>query len=178
VRALDALEVARDATPRRPPGRALDLACGRGRHALLLAARGYRVDAVDFALPALATLRHTAAARGVAIDCVVADVERWPLPTARYDAVSGVEFLARALFPALRAAVRPGGALVYETHRRIDDPDAPPAIRPEFLLAPGELEDLCHGWDVLLRADTPASHHGVSTVRAGIVAQRPARAPH
>ena len=31
------------------PGRALDLACGAGRHAIALALRGYRVTAVDFA---------------------------------------------------------------------------------------------------------------------------------
>lgn len=34
-------------------GRALDLGCGTGTHALYLAACGYRVDAVDFSGPAL-----------------------------------------------------------------------------------------------------------------------------
>ena len=30
-----------------PPGRALDLACGAGRHAIFLASRGWQVTAVD-----------------------------------------------------------------------------------------------------------------------------------
>src|SRR5207244_12631949 len=36
-----------------PPGRALDLACGEGRNALWLAARGWQVTAVDFSAVAL-----------------------------------------------------------------------------------------------------------------------------
>lgn len=37
-----------------PPGRALDLACGEGRNAVWLAARGWHVVAVDFSAVALA----------------------------------------------------------------------------------------------------------------------------
>ncbi|PZS15655.1 MAG: class I SAM-dependent methyltransferase [Pseudonocardiales bacterium] len=36
-----------------PPGRALDLACGEGRNALWLAARGWQVSALDFSAVAL-----------------------------------------------------------------------------------------------------------------------------
>ncbi len=170
VQALEALAITAPAA-----GRALDVACGRGRHALLLAERGYEVDAVDFAVPALMAVRRAAAARGLAIDCVAADVTTWPIPAAHYALVVVVNFLERALLGSLRDAVAPGGALLYETHRRADDTTSP--IRPEFCLAPGELDELCRGWDVLARAEGTALHRGTPTPRAGILARRPA-SPH
>lgn len=174
VRALDLLEAAGS----EPAPRALDVACGRGRHALLLGARGYRVLAVDFARTATTFLARAAAARALPVACIVADLDTWPVPVARYALVVVVDFLARPLVPALRAAVAPGGALLYETHRRSADPSTAPVMCGEYLLAPGELDELCHGWDVLLREDTPALHHGTPTVRAGILARRPSDAPH
>jgi len=51
-----------------PPGRALDLACGTGRHAVWLAERGWRVTGVDFSEVALELARTHAAERGVALD--------------------------------------------------------------------------------------------------------------
>ena len=38
-----------------------------------------------------------------------------PLPTAAFDLVVVTRYLQRDLFPSLRAAVRPGGLVVYET---------------------------------------------------------------
>lgn len=159
-----------------PPGRrrALDLACGRGRHALLLAELGYQVDAVDFSLPALTTLRRRAAARQLDVRCLAADVGAWPLPTGRYALVVVVNFLDRTIFPALRAAVAPGGALIYETHGRTAG--AAPAVRPEFCLEPGELDALCGGWEVLLRRDDETLHRDGHARRFGILARRPSSA--
>jgi tellurite methyltransferase len=168
VRALDLLAAGPESSS---PRRALDVACGRGRHALLLAERGYAVDAVDYASPALTTLRRIAAARGLDVRCLVADVTMWPLPAARYALITVVNFLERGLFAALRESVAPGGVLVYETHRR--DTHGAPALRPEFLLAPGELEELCRGWHVLLRHDDYGMHRGARVARSGIVARRP-----
>ena len=49
------------------PGRALDLACGEGRHAQWLAARGWEVDAVDFSATAIARAEaDTAQLNGIA----------------------------------------------------------------------------------------------------------------
>lgn len=93
------------------------------------------------------------------------------MPMAMYALVMVVSFLDRALFPALRAAVAPRGALVYETYLHTDD--APSAVRPEFCLRPGELEMLCRGWDVVLRRDERGWHRGAPAVRAAIAARRP-----
>jgi SAM-dependent methyltransferase len=64
-----------------PPGRALDAGCGNGSETLWLAARGWRVTAVDFAAAALAHARSTAEAMGsdVAdrVDWVEGDLGTW-----------------------------------------------------------------------------------------------------
>lgn len=170
VQALDLLagEPAAPATRR-----ALDLACGRGRHALLLADRGYDVDAVDFALPALTTLKRVADTRGLNVHCLATDVTTWPVPRARYALVAVVNFLERPLFDSLRAAVAPGGALLYETHRRDQRIGPENALCPDFLLAPGELDEVCRGWRILLRHEDTRTHDGKLVARAGILAQRP-----
>jgi len=124
-------------TPLLPAGaRVLDVACGRGRHVRWLAAAGHRVTAVDREPALLAPL---AALENVE-RTVAADLEAgpWPFPGERFDAVLVTNYLWRALFPALLAAVGPGGLLVYETftlaHAALGRPR-----RPEFLLRPGEL---------------------------------------
>ncbi len=170
VRALERLHSLTPVGPRR----ALDVACGRGRHALLLAEHGYRVDAVDYAPMALRTLQKTARARGLPITCVAADVTAWPLPPERYALVLVVNFLDRRIFPALRAAVAPGGAFLYETHSRDETHPSRSSVRAEFQLVAGELEDLCRDWSVLLRHDGVAEPRDRGAARAGILARRPA----
>jgi len=170
---VDALDLL-GAPTRLAGARALDLACGRGRHALLLAERGYRVDAIDFALAALTAVHRHAAARRLDVRCLAADVATWPLPTDHYALVLVVSFLDRSLFPSLRAAVAPGGVLLYETHAR--GTGIAPAVRAEFCLEPGELDVLCRDWEILLRHDGDARHRGRRAPRAGILARRPASA--
>ena len=152
--------------------RALDVACGRGRHALWLAARGWTVDAVDYALPALTALQRTARDRRLAIRCVAADVGHWRFPVARYDLVVVVSFLDRALWPALRAAVAPGGALLVETFAADPSLGAPP-MNPAYLLAPGELDEVCRGWQIVARHADVTSHHDAPIARTGVLARRP-----
>lgn len=49
-----------------PPGRALDLGCGYGRAAILMARYGWQVDAIDYVPQAIAGARGRAQAAGVA----------------------------------------------------------------------------------------------------------------
>ncbi len=171
VRCLELLDRDR-ACDTAPSGRrALDVACGRGRHSLALAAHGYHVDAVDFALPALAFLRRTATTRRLPIFCLAADVTAWPLPPARYALVVVVNFLERSIFAALRSAVAPGGALLLETF--LSDPAAPPAIDRSFLLTPTDLDAVCAGFELLAHHTGAADHRGQTVTRAGVLARRP-----
>ncbi|RRQ80608.1 class I SAM-dependent methyltransferase [Streptomyces griseofuscus] len=57
-----------------PRGRALDLGCGLGRNALLLAERGFEVDAVDLSPAALALAEERARAAGLDVRFLRGDV--------------------------------------------------------------------------------------------------------
>ncbi|GGV06356.1 hypothetical protein GCM10010275_52900 [Streptomyces litmocidini] len=103
--------------PGRP--RVLDLGCGPGRSALLLAAEaGAEVTAVDTHEPFLAELREAAAARGLdgAVRTLNADMRALPFPDGSFDLVwaEGSVFVLgfdRAL-AEWRRLLAPGGTLV------------------------------------------------------------------
>src|SRR3954469_16555071 len=84
--------------------RALDVAMGRGRHAVVLARCGFRTFGVDIAFDAARDAADSAKANGVAIRAWCADLTRHPLPAARFDLVVVARYLQRDLFPALRRA--------------------------------------------------------------------------
>jgi len=130
--------------PRR--GYALDIAAGAGRHTLALAQHGLRVDAVDRSRQGLYLAKQRALEAGLELGknlcLIVADLERPWLPRRDYDVILVSFFLYRPLFPLIKAQLRPGGWLVYETltiHQTFG-PDRQPA-RPDFLLQPQELKD-------------------------------------
>jgi SAM-dependent methyltransferase len=124
-------------------GTALDLACGRGRNALWLAARGFAVRAIDRDPVAIASVREAATASDLAIEAEVKDVEIDvpDLGRSRYDLIVVTNYLHRPLFPHLIAALRPHGVLVYETFTRAQAQRGRPT-NPAFLLGPGELRAL------------------------------------
>ena len=124
-------------------GRALDLACGRGRHALFLAELGLEVVAIDHRADAIDALRAEAAQRGLALRAESRDLETGhpALGTAAFDVIVVVHYLHRPLFPALIGALRSGGTLIYETFRRAQAARGKPT-NPDFLLEDGELRRL------------------------------------
>ena len=135
-----------------PAGETLDLACGGGRHARLLAALGHPVLAVDrdaaslaqAAGPGIATLQHDLEAEG----------STWPFAPGRFAGIVVTNYLYRPLFAHLAQALAPGGILVYETFAQGNERFGKPS-NPAFLLAPGELLDvsLQHGLRVLAYED-------------------------
>src|SRR5687768_473130 len=68
-----------------PPGTAVDLAAGEGRHALWLAGLGWRVTAVDFSDVGLSRGRRQPGSD--AVTWVTADVRTWTGPPAGLDLV-------------------------------------------------------------------------------------------
>ena len=150
-------------TPLLPPAaQVLDVACGQGRHVRWLAGAGHRVTAVDRDPALLAPLAGLA-------DTRVADLEAepWPWPGRRFDAVVVTNYLWRALFPALKAAVAPGGLLIYETFAQAHAALGRPR-RPEFLLRPGELVEVLRDGDAAgAAASSPSGNWQVIAFEEG-----------
>src|SRR5215469_8873737 len=100
------------------PGRALDVGAGEGADAIWLAARGWRVTAVDISSVALGRAAAHAADRGMdiadRIEWQHEDLLSWQPAAASFDLVSAQYMhLAGAertlVFGRLAAAVAPGG---------------------------------------------------------------------
>jgi SAM-dependent methyltransferase len=123
-----------------PEGRVLDLACGGGRHARLMAGLGHAVLAVDRDTAALS------AASGPGIDTLAFDLEHpaaarhpdWPLLPGIFAGIVVSNYLYRPLLLSLLDSLAPGGILIYETFAAGNGKFGKPS-NPDFLLKPGEL---------------------------------------
>jgi SAM-dependent methyltransferase len=110
------------------PGLALDAGCGHGSETLWLAARGWRVTAVDFSVTALNHGRSTAqtigADVGERIEWTEGDLATWTPAPGRYDLVISlyvhVAGSVGEMVRRLGAAVAPGGTLLMVGHRPVD----------------------------------------------------------
>jgi SAM-dependent methyltransferase len=122
-------------------GRVLDVACGGGRHARWLAARGHRVEAVDRDASLLAQLASTP---GITTRCADLESGPWPYGGESFAGVVVTNYLHRPLFPHLLTAVASGGVLLYETFAVGNERYGKPG-NPDFLLRRGELLDLVRG---------------------------------
>lgn len=120
-------------------GSVLDLACGNGRHSLLLAEHGYRVEAVDRDAEALAGI----SARAPGVVTRTADLEDgpWPYHGCTFDGIVVTNYLYRPLLPMLLNALDVNGILIYETFMVGNERFGKPS-NPAFLLRPGELLDV------------------------------------
>jgi tellurite methyltransferase len=149
-------------------GRALDVAMGRGRHALALARAGWRTFGVDIRLGAVRDGVSAAAAEKLSVAAWCADLTAHPLPSARFDLVVVTRYLQRDLFSAIRDAVVPGGFVVYETFTTAQRALGTGPTAADHLLEPGELKRTFEGFDVSFFEEVAAPE-----AVARIVARRP-----
>jgi tellurite methyltransferase len=134
-------------------GPVVDLACGRGRNALAIAARGIPVLGVDRSAELLAELCASARARSLPVRALRADLESAPavpLAVGRCGALVVCRYLHRPLAPVLEALLAPGGWLLYETFTIHQRELGYGPENPAFLLHPGELPKLFPGLEVVL----------------------------
>ncbi|MEV6284398.1 class I SAM-dependent methyltransferase [Kribbella sp. NPDC051770] len=110
--------------------RVLEYGCGTGTAACFLAARGFRVDAVDLIPEAIEIGRRMATERGVDVRFSVGDICTGGLPSGTtYDLVLDSYCLQSivtdedrgALFSAVRARLKPDGYYVISTAIRTPD---------------------------------------------------------
>lgn len=115
-------------------GTVLDLACGSGRHSLLLAKLGYNVLAVDQDVSAVTSLNH------LLIDPREFDLEQesWPLQDIKVAAIVVTNYLYRPHLDELPRMLQKEGVLIYETFALGNGEFGKPS-NPNFLLNPGEL---------------------------------------
>ncbi len=140
-----------------PDGPVADLACGPSGAALLAAAQGRRVIAVDVSEVALGLLGAEAKRRGLGhlITLVHADLSAWTPEPRSHALVLATGFWEAAVFAAAAAAVADGGLLAWEAYAD-DARRTRPGLPPEWCLKPGEPASLLPpGFGVLDQSEVP-----------------------
>lgn len=129
----------------------LDLACGNGRNGLAVLQHHLPVTFADNNDAALSEVEEVINQSGVAGSTWLVDLEEpgtEPLAKLSFDAILVFNYLHRPLFDGIKAALRPGGLIFYETftvkQRQFGRPS-----NPDFLLEPGELKAVFEGWELL-----------------------------
>jgi tellurite methyltransferase len=130
-----------------PPGRALDVACGPGRHAIALARRGWDVDAVDSSAVACEIARSSGVA-GLHVFEADLEIGEFQIAPSAYDLIVVCCYLQRDLIPAIRAGIRPGGHVLMVIPM-VDDRAGVCTMNRRFLLEGGELRAFFADWTIV-----------------------------
>ena len=133
---------------REAPGKkALDLACGGGRHTLFLSEKGFDVDAVDISHVALEKLAEKVDSEKVTL--IEADLDNYPLHEKEYDLIVKTNYLDRNLIERAKAALKKGGIFIVETYME-DEANEKKDSNPDFLLRKEELPAIfSEGFEIL-----------------------------
>ncbi len=121
------------------PGRALDLACGKGQNAMWLAERGWHVTAID---------REPAEIHHANIDFRVADLERheFAIEPRSWDLIVICRYLQRDLYEPAKAGLVPGGVIVASALLPGEKPG-------RFRIQPGELATYFRDFEILFSGE-------------------------
>lgn len=162
------------------PGRALDVGCGEGADSVWLARQGWQVVGLDPSQVALDRARAGAAAAGVKITWVHAELAEVAddLPAGVFDLVTAFYptlFTDTAPLAALTHLVAPGGSLLVVHHADVDPERARAhGFDPADLLQPADVATgVGEGWTVAVDERRPrvisggagAHHHDDLVVR-------------
>ena len=154
------------------PGKALDIAAGKGRNAIFLAERGFRVQAVDISEVALVEGRRLAEEKGLEIVWKQADLETFELPHDVYDLVLNFNFLERSLIPKMKSTLKLGGHIIFETYL-VDQRVLGHPRNPAYLLGHNELLHLFRDFRILCYREGRFAEGGKEACRAGLFGQKP-----
>lgn len=115
-------------------GLVLDLACGGGRHASLLADMGFAVLAVDQDIEFIEKLQNPR----ITPRALNLELEEWPLQHIEFNGIVVTNYLYRPHLAQLPTMLAKRGVLIYETFAQGNAQFGRPS-NPNFLLNPGEL---------------------------------------
>lgn len=139
------------------PGGAVDLGAGEGRNSLWLAARGWKVVAVDASREALGRLDQAASSEGLSVVSLAEDITTYLAGVQTHGDVFDLVVLAYVhpepavrseLLRAVARAVGPGGNLFVVGHHRLSHGVAGP-FDPSRLYSEDDLRQAAHGLEVL-----------------------------
>jgi tellurite methyltransferase len=146
-----------------PAGKVLDIAGGVGRHAIWLAERGWQVKLLDISDVAIQQAQENMKLSEVG-GLIVTEIQdldgSQDFGREQYDLILGFFFLQRKLFPALAAALKPGGHLIYKTYTTEHTQFGKGPSHPMFLLEPNELLQAFSSMRIL--------HYHETTQRKGV----------
>jgi SAM-dependent methyltransferase len=152
-------------------GRALDIARGRGRNAIFLAEKGFEVTGIDISPVALARAEQRAKKKSLAIFWRQVDLENYTFEAAPYDLIVNIDYLQRSLLPSMKAALRTGGFIVFDTYLIGQQAIGHPK-NPDYLLSHNELLESFRDFRVLYYREGRIINNGARSFRAGIFAQK------
>jgi len=130
----EVIPVIKEFSPLASGNKALDIACGMGRHSRFLAQNGFEVEALDISEIAIESLKNEAN-----IVAKVVDFDEHILVENHYDLIVCTYFLERKLFPQIQKALKKGGILIFETFMHHEKNTKVPSNKA-FLLDEGELQ--------------------------------------
>jgi 2-polyprenyl-3-methyl-5-hydroxy-6-metoxy-1,4-benzoquinol methylase len=147
--------------------KALDIACGMGRNAKLLANMDFKVDALDISSVAIESLKGIKNINGE-----VVDFDTYVLKENPYDLIVCTYFLERKLFTQIHKALKEEGVFIMETFMH-DEVNTKVPSNKTFLLDKGELEaTFSKNYDIIhLESFVEPNICGDQSMRASIVAR-------
>ena len=133
-------------------GKTLVLAMGEGRNAIFLAENGFDVDGCDISKVAVEKSKSLARENNVKLNAFVADLEKYKIPSNKYDLITCIYYTQKNLIPQIKNGLKKGGMVLFETYT-IDQleygADAPGPKNPAYLLRHNELLDFFRDFHIL-----------------------------
>jgi SAM-dependent methyltransferase len=130
-------------------GQALDLACGNGRDTVYLARQGLAATGIDRSRDSLQEAREAAARANLKTSFVEADLTRFTLPPGAFSVIVCFKYRDPDWYPSVRAALRPGGLLIFETYTLEHRQYGHKPLDPAHLLERHELLRAFGDWEII-----------------------------
>jgi tellurite methyltransferase len=149
-------------------GFAADVACGYGQNTLYLASQGLVATGFDRSREGLEAGREAALRSNLTAHFVQADLTRFALPDHAFSVLICFKYRDPKLFRSIRAALCPGGLLIYETYTIEHLKCGHKSLNPAHLLERNELLHAFGDWEIIFYREAWVGR-GV----ASIVARKP-----